>query len=121
SIAAALCFNFFFLPPVGTFTIADTQNWVALFAFFFSSILASNLSERARRQTEEANLRRRDVERLYSFTQQLLVTENVLELLKSVPDHITECFAATHAAIYLPTKEQPYRSDAERQQIPVEE
>lgn len=121
SIAAALCFNFFFLPPVGTFTIADTQNWVALFAFFFSSILASNLSERARRQTEEANLRRRDVERLYAFTQQLLVTENVLELLKSVPEHITESFGGKHAAIYIPSKDQPYRSDAERQEIPVDE
>src|SRR6202162_3407820 len=33
SITAMLCFNFFFLPPIGTFTIADPQNWVALFAF----------------------------------------------------------------------------------------
>ncbi len=36
SIAAAVCFNFFFLPPVGTFTIADSQNWVALLAFFMT-------------------------------------------------------------------------------------
>jgi two-component system, OmpR family, sensor histidine kinase KdpD len=121
SVAAALCFNFFFLPPVGTFTIADTQNWVALFAFFFSSVLASNLSERARRQTEEANLRRRDVERLYALTQQLLVSENVLDLLKNVPEYITDSFDATHAAIYIPAKDQPYRSDPERQEIPLAE
>ena len=121
SIAAALCFNFFFLPPVATFTVADTQNWVALFAFFFSSILASNLSERARRQTEEANLRRRDVERLYAFSQQLLVSENVLDLLKDLPQHITESFAATHAAVYLPSKEHPYRSDPARGEIPLSE
>lgn len=119
SIGAALCFNFFFLPPVGTFTVADTQNWVALFAFLVSSVLASNLSERARRQTLEANLRRRDVERLYTFTQQLLVSENVLQLLKNVPDYITESFATTHAAIYIPAKDQPYRSDPERQEIPL--
>jgi two-component system sensor histidine kinase KdpD len=121
SIAAALCFNFFFLPPVGTFTIADSQNWVALFAFFFSSILASNLSERARRQTEEAHRRRQDVESLYAFTQQLLVSENVLELLKAVPKHITESFGATHAAVYIPAKDQFYRSDPERQEIPLED
>jgi two-component system sensor histidine kinase KdpD len=121
SIAAALCFNFFFLPPVGTFTIAETQNWVALFAFFFSSILASNLSERARRQTEEAHLRRQEVERLYAFTQQLLVAENVLELLKTVPGYISESFGATHAAVYLPTRDQSYRSDPERQEIPTNE
>ena len=44
SLAAMLCFNFFFLPPVGTLTIADPQNWVALFAFLAVSLVASNLS-----------------------------------------------------------------------------
>lgn len=121
SIVAALCFNFFFLPPVKTFTIEESQNWVALFAFFFSSILASNLSERARRQTEEANLRRRDVERLYGFTQQLLVSENVVELLKKVPEYVKEFFAGSHAAIYIPARDQPYRSDSERQEIPLDQ
>src|SRR5262249_61425425 len=82
SIAAALCFNFFFLPPIGTLTIADTQNWVALFAFFFAAVVASNLSDRARRQTEEADRRRDDVERLYIFSQQLLVAGNGRRLLE---------------------------------------
>ena len=48
SVVAMLCFNFFFLPPVGTFTIADPQNWVALFAFLAVSLVASNLSAVAR-------------------------------------------------------------------------
>jgi K+-sensing histidine kinase KdpD len=38
SIASMLCFNFFFLPPVGTWTIADPQNWVALFVFLAVSL-----------------------------------------------------------------------------------
>jgi two-component system sensor histidine kinase KdpD len=121
SVGAALCFNFFFLPPVGTFTIADTQNWVALFAFFFAAVVASNLSERARRQADEAHRRRRDVERLYVFSQQLLIADNVLELLKSVPRYIMETFDAIHAAVYLPVRDQTYRSDADRQEIPVED
>ena len=52
SLVAMLCLNFFFLPPVGTFTIADPHNWVALFAFLAVSLVASNLSAvaRARRQ-----------------------------------------------------------------------
>jgi len=121
SIAAALCFNFFFLPPVGRLVIADTQNWVALFAFFFAALVASNLSDRARRQTEEANRRRRDVERLYIFSQQLLVADNVLELLKTLPRFVAETFGATHAAIYLLARDDIYRSDSERQEIPVED
>jgi hypothetical protein len=48
SVAAVLCLNFFFLPPVGTFTIADPQNWIALFAFLVVSLVASHLSAVAR-------------------------------------------------------------------------
>lgn len=120
SLAAALCFNFFFLPPIGRLTIADTQNWIALVAFFLASVIASNLSERARRQTAEAHRRRQDVERLYTFSQQLLVAENVLELLKAVPLYVTENFDVRHAAVYVSMKDQTYRSDPERQEVPVE-
>jgi K+-sensing histidine kinase KdpD len=48
SIAATLCFNFFFLPPVGTFTIADAHNWIALVTFLIVSVVASRLSATAR-------------------------------------------------------------------------
>src|SRR3981081_4481919 len=44
SLAAMLAFNYFFLPPVGTFTIADPQNWVALLAFLLTAIFGSQLS-----------------------------------------------------------------------------
>src|SRR5499427_7627963 len=54
SIAATLAFNFFFLPPIGTFTIADPQNWVALVAFLATAIVASQLSGRARQRHVEA-------------------------------------------------------------------
>ena len=121
SIAAALCFNFFFLPPIKTFTIADTQNWVALFAFFFVSVIASNLSERARRQTLEAQQRRRDLERLYRLSEQLLVTENVMELLKLIPQYVLNTFGAHHAALYISAKDQTYRSDPKRQEVTAEE
>ena len=121
SIAAAICFNFFFLPPVGTLTIADAHNWVALLAFFITAVITSNLSERARRQTIEALGRRQDVERLYSLTQQLLVAENVLELLKAIPHLVTETFAGQEAAIYVSTKKQIYRSGPDRHEITADQ
>ena len=119
SIAAAFCFNFFFLPPVGTLTIADSQNWVALFAFFITSVIASNLSERARRQTLEAQQRKQEVDRLYSFSQQLLLAENVLALLKTVPRYVSETFGAREAAIYVTAKDQIYRSGPKAQEFPL--
>jgi two-component system sensor histidine kinase KdpD len=120
SIGAALCLNFFFLPPVGTLTIADTQNWVALAAFFIAAIVASNLSERARRETAEANRRRQDVERLYTFSQQLLASENTAELLKTVPIDVKKNFAVCHAAVYLSARDQAYRSGSEGQELPTD-
>ena len=54
SVLAMLCFNFFFLPPIYTFTIADPQNWVALTAFLITALTAGHLSERAKRRAAAA-------------------------------------------------------------------
>src|SRR5262245_52506264 len=65
SLLAVLAFNFFFLPPLGTFTIADPQNWVALVAFLVVSVVASNLSAAAQARAREAVARRNEVTRLF--------------------------------------------------------
>ena len=46
SVVAMLCFNFYFLPPIGTLTIADPQNWIALAAFFTTALTVGQLSAR---------------------------------------------------------------------------
>jgi K+-sensing histidine kinase KdpD len=66
SILAMLCFNFFFLPPFGTFDIAATDNWIALLAFLITAVTAGQLSARARRRAEEAEIGKREIERLYA-------------------------------------------------------
>lgn len=81
SCAAAAQYNFYFLPPVGTFTIADTRNWVALGSFLITAMVASELSASARRQAREAELRRRDINRLYELTRATLLAD---------PDSITQ-------------------------------
>src|SRR5271170_627287 len=86
SISAMLLFNYYFLPPIGTFTIADPQNWVALFAFLFTSILGSQLSSRIRKEADAAHGRRREVERLYAFSQKLLGEGNVIQLMNAIPN-----------------------------------
>jgi two-component system sensor histidine kinase KdpD len=111
AILATLAFNYYFLPPIGTFTVADPQNWVALFAFVVTAGIASQLADRARRQTADAVQRRRDVERLYSFSQRLLATDNVAELLNAVPAYIRDGFGGTAAAVYLLSSRQVYRTD----------
>lgn len=75
SVACMLGFNYFFLPPLGTLTISDPQNWVALCAFLVSAIIASQLSARAKSRTEEASARRGEIERLYQLSRALLLEE----------------------------------------------
>src|SRR4029077_20769370 len=102
--------NYFFLPPVGTFTVTDPQNWVALFAFLVTSITGSQLSARIRKEADEAHQRRREVERLYRFSRQLLGEGNVIQLMNAIPDYIVECFEAGAAGLFLPQKDKFYRS-----------
>lgn len=108
SVLATTAFNFFFLPPLGTFTIADPQNWVALFAFLITALVASNLAERARSEAESAQQRRLEVERLYGLSQRLLGSDNVLEILNALPKYVVDTFsvgsvvamAADHPTVY---------------------
>ncbi len=120
SIVAMLAFNFYFLPPVGTLTIADPQNWVALFVFLAVSVMASHLSSRARRRTAEASARRREVEKLYAFSQVLLETGNVIELLNRIPSRIVDSFEVGAAALYLDGKQKVYRSGPAIPQLDLE-
>src|ERR1700730_3403438 len=110
SLVAVVAFNYFFLPPVGTLTIADPQNWVALFAFLVSSIMGSQLSSRIRSEADEAHQRRREVERLYQFSRKLLAEGNVIQLMNAIPNYIVESFEAGAAALFLPQKDKFYRS-----------
>jgi two-component system, OmpR family, sensor histidine kinase KdpD len=113
AVIATLAFNYFILPPIGTFAIADPQNWVALFAFLITAITASELSERAGREARNANERRREIERLYGFSQQLLSSDNTAELLNVIPRYIVDCFGVRNAAIFLTSRTDIYRSSPE--------
>jgi two-component system sensor histidine kinase KdpD len=110
SVVSMLTFNYFFLPPVGTFTIADPQNWVALAAFLFTSIMGSQLSARIRKEADEAHGRRREIERLYKFSQKLLGEGNVIQLMNAIPNYIVESFEAGASELFLPQKDKFYRS-----------
>jgi K+-sensing histidine kinase KdpD len=69
SLAAMLSFNYFFLPPYGTWHIADSTNWVAWIAFILTAVTAGELSAYARRRADEATRGKLEIERLYSELQ----------------------------------------------------
>ena len=118
---ATACFNFFFLPPTGTFTISDPENWAALFAFLAAGVVASQLAERAHRNADIANQRRRELDRLYSFSQKLLLTEKITDLLNVLPSYVVDIFDVKVAALYVATSQQTYRSSPEVSPLDLEE
>jgi two-component system sensor histidine kinase KdpD len=100
SILAMLCFNFYFFPPVGTLTIADPQNWVALFAFFTTALTASQLSARLKRQRKEAQDRQREMERLYALSRAILLTDATQPTAKQIAHQIANAFECPAVALY---------------------
>ena len=77
ALISAVAFNFFHIPPVGRFTIAEAQNWVALAVFFVTAAIASTLAELARNRTQDAEARRREADLMAELARTLLGGANL--------------------------------------------
>ena len=102
SFVAMLSFNFFFLPPVGTLTISDPQNWIALVAFLAVALVASNLSAVARTRTQEALMRRDEVGKLFDLSRDVLLITDSEAANSSLAGFIARRFELDWVAICLP-------------------
>jgi len=110
SVAATLCFNLFFLPPVGKLTIADPQNWIALFSFLTTALVASRLSAEAKHRANDAEARRQDVERLYSFSRAILLIDKSEPFPKQLVRRLAEIFYLSAVVLYERRTEEFYRA-----------
>lgn len=100
SVAAMFFYNFFFLPPVGRLTVADPENWVALLAFLSTALVASHLSNSARKQTIEVRDRQKETEQLYELSRSILLTDPSHPLTSQIAQHIADIFNASAAVVY---------------------
>jgi len=113
SVAAVLGFNYWFLPPVGTLTIQDPQNWVALLVFLATAVTASQLSERGRRRAAEAEARRTEIERLYALVQSMMFSGNARKTIREFVHTVVRVFGCRAAALYYRSTEEFFRSGPE--------
>ena len=102
AVTATLAFNFFFLPPLGTLTIADAQNWIALLAFLVVAVIASNLSAAVQARAREAIARRNEVTRLFDLTRDVLLTTETTGAIEALARHVARRFELSRVAICLP-------------------
>src|SRR5437667_4499367 len=112
SIAGVLCFNFFFLPPLFTLTIADTQNWVALFVFLVTAVVASQLSTSAKQRALEAMRRREEMERLYELSRALMLVDQRSSIAGQISQRIAQVFAVDGVAVFDRETDQIYKTGA---------
>ena len=109
SITATLTLNYFFLPPVGRFTIQDPSNLVAFFTFLMTSLVASRLSAEAKRQALDAVSRQRDVERLYTFSRAILLIDKSAPFPKQLVRKLAETFELNAVVLYERRSEEFFR------------
>jgi len=118
SVASMLCFNFFFIPPVGSFAIADPQNWMALSVFVVTAVIVSHLSTRVRKQALESMQRQHEMEQLYTLSRNLLLLEAHGSLAQETTNSIAQVFALPGLAFYDRTSDRIHRAGP--QDIPVD-
>ena len=99
-LVAMLCFNVFFLPPIGRLSISDPQNYVALFAFLITALVASHLSDRAKNQAQEARNHQRDTEQLYALSRAILLSHPDHSMGGQVAVQIARTFDCLGVAVY---------------------
>lgn len=112
SILGMFCFNYFFIPPVGTLTVHDPQNWVALLAFLVTAITASQLSSAARARARDAERRREEVMRLYQLSRAIIATPDSETAVSSIARQVVEVFGLQYCAVFLLSSEDKWNRAA---------
>ena len=112
SVAGMLCFNFFFLPPIFTFYLADTQNWVALFVFLVTAVVASQLSTSVKQRALEATRRREEMEQLYELSRALMLVDKQSSTAGQISQRIAQVFGVDGVAVFDRETDQIYKTGA---------
>jgi two-component system sensor histidine kinase KdpD len=73
SLVAVFCLNFFFIPPILSFRVADERDWIALVSFQVCALLVSRLFSREHRMARDANYQRIQMKKLYELSRGILL------------------------------------------------
>ncbi len=120
SAASVLAYNFFFLPPVYTFTIADPANVIALVAFLVVAVLVSNLAAHTRNQAKTAAERAKTTAELYAYSRKLAGIAKLDDLLWATTYQIAAMLKVRVVAL-LPVDENGAETLALRAAYPPED
>jgi two-component system sensor histidine kinase KdpD len=106
AVLTGLGLNYFFIPPYGSFRVAEPQNWVALIVFLAVAVLGGQVAQRARKAALLAAESQREAERLYAISQELMTTDNILALVEAIPMILLRALQTEGVALYLSATER---------------
>ncbi len=112
SIASMLAFNWFFLPPVHTFTLSDSRNWFALAVYVVTAVVVSGLAASARRRATEAEQREVETALLADVATSLLEGGDVAGQLDSISARVAAILRARSASIVIGADHEPTTTGA---------
>src|SRR5450432_267004 len=107
SVASMLAFNWFFLPPVHTFTLADSRNWFALAVYLVTAVVVSGLATRARRRAVEAEQREVETALLADVATSRMQGQDVAGELGQISARVAAILKAHSASIVLGDDVEP--------------
>lgn len=113
ALLCATAFDYYFLPPYRTLILAGPQEWISMLSFVACSVATGRVAERAKRQARRAEERRVDMERLYTLSQELMLHEDGVSLMRELPGIIRRTFSLGAVALYARNGEQFYASPAD--------
>jgi two-component system sensor histidine kinase KdpD len=112
SVAATLCLDYFFIPPIGQISIQDPQGWLALGVFLVVSLIATNLSMRLRQQRDEMAERQSAAEKLHALNRAILLSDTgAQDVQRTLVNKCMELFGFDEAALFESATGAVYRSD----------
>jgi two-component system, OmpR family, sensor histidine kinase KdpD len=112
SIASMLCLNWFFLPPVHTFTLADRENWYALAVYLAVGVVVADLATRARERALEAAQREREASTLADISARFLSGRGVGESLDYLATRAGEVLGVERPRLELDRVHEPPRGES---------
>lgn len=122
AIASLLAFNWFHLPPVHSFTLADGSNWFALAAYVVVAVTVSLLADRVRRRAAEAEQREREAAFLADVASELLGGRELRDELESISERAAQVLGVSRARVELgrhapPAGEAPHPLEADKRLV----
>ena len=117
ALASALAFNYFHIPPTGRFTVAESENWVALVVFLIVALIGSWVAQVARARAKEADQRRREADLAAEMARLLLRGNELSESLPAAAQRLASALGLPSATIEL----APVEGDEQQVAFPLRE